>query len=223
MICPEPRLNGAGGSLGWSASRTPASSAAGTTAFRNYVMLLHISSSLCAPSSGERRQILYPVVIERRQPRARAAGFLVIPSRSVRVEVVLHYRQARRTGGADRCRTFSISSSRPGRPRCVWKSADHEVSQRQPPRMEGCHEEPGRRPSSQGIGGPPISHVLHAKLLHPAHARRVRLRPRVPCPPLQGRSWESRDLRLVVPESPLRGAGDFARADAPISLNDFSS
>ena len=34
MICCEPRLMGAGGSLGCSASRTPAFSAAGTAAFR---------------------------------------------------------------------------------------------------------------------------------------------------------------------------------------------
>ncbi len=52
MICCEPRLTGAGGSLGCSASRTPAFSAVGITAFRNYVMLFHISSRLCAPSFG---------------------------------------------------------------------------------------------------------------------------------------------------------------------------
>ena len=34
MICCDPRLIGAGGSLGCSASRTPAFSASGTTAFR---------------------------------------------------------------------------------------------------------------------------------------------------------------------------------------------
>ena len=34
MICCDPRLMGAGGSLGCSASRTPAFSAAGITAFR---------------------------------------------------------------------------------------------------------------------------------------------------------------------------------------------
>ncbi len=34
MICCEPRLSGTGGSFGWSASRTPACSATGTTAFR---------------------------------------------------------------------------------------------------------------------------------------------------------------------------------------------
>ena len=52
MIWPEPRLSGTGGSLGWSASRTPAASATGTTAFRKYVTFAHISSSVWAPTSG---------------------------------------------------------------------------------------------------------------------------------------------------------------------------
>ena len=52
MICCDPRLIGAGGSFGWSAMRTPAFSASGMTALRKYVMLVHISSSVCAPSSG---------------------------------------------------------------------------------------------------------------------------------------------------------------------------
>ena len=50
MICCEPRLTGAGGSLGCKAMRTPAFSATGITAFRKYVTLAHISCRLWAPS-----------------------------------------------------------------------------------------------------------------------------------------------------------------------------
>ena len=94
MICCEPRLIGAGGSLGCSARRTPAFSASGTTAFRKYVMFVHISSSVWAPSSRQRRQILHALVVEAGPAGAGAAGlFEVAFHRAVRVPVVFDDRQ----------------------------------------------------------------------------------------------------------------------------------
>src|SRR5260370_34727634 len=50
MICCEPRLTGAGGSVGCRGRRTLAFLAVGATAFRKEVMLGHISCRVWAPS-----------------------------------------------------------------------------------------------------------------------------------------------------------------------------
>ena len=124
----------------------------------------------------QRRQILYAVVVERRQPRARPSGFLVVTlDNAVRVKVVLDYGETGTASRADRRPHFLdlLVAARPSVDG-VGKSADHHIAQGEPAGLERVHDGanlaflPGNlRPAHQ--------HVVHPELFHAPHAGRIEM------------------------------------------------
>ncbi len=127
MIWPDPRLSGAGGSLGCKARRTPASTATGTTAFEKVGDIgPHFFQSVDALRL-QRWQVFHARIVERCEARARSARLFVISlDEAVRVEIIFDDRQPCFPRRADRLRG-PYRSPGPGRACRKWCSGNPPI------------------------------------------------------------------------------------------------
>ncbi len=155
-------------------------------------MFAHISSSVCAPSFGQRRQILDAGVIERSESRAGASGLFVITfDDAVRVEIVFHHGKPRTAGRANRLADLldlliasGLAIDR------LRKTSDHHIAERQVSGFEFIH-------ASANVlllpwdGRAAHDDVTHSQLLHTAKASVIEMGSgHIPHRP---HAWRSRD------------------------------